>query len=94
MTVQWRADRQGAKRHSVKALSSDTEQMLIQRMFSKATFDLPNAILVDENYQPLGGRTLEQIGFASGQLLIMQFRKVSSYDNSDPRFTSSNLRLM
>ena len=35
VTVLWRADREQAKRHGVKALSTDTEGTLIDRMFQE-----------------------------------------------------------
>jgi len=48
LTVLWREDKGGAKRHGIKALTTDTEQKLLQRMFDKKAFDIQNAILVDE----------------------------------------------
>ena len=88
MTVLWRADREQAKRHGCKALSTDDEGTLIDRMFQKAAFDIQTAYLVDEDYQPLQGRRLRDIGFRSGGILIMKFK-----GHLDRRDTDSHLSL-
>jgi len=74
LTVRWRADRHDAKQHTIKACVMDDEDTLLLRMLQKASFNIRNAILVDENYRPLCGMTLGDINFKTGQLLIMQFR--------------------
>ena len=86
MTVRWRADRHDAKQHTVKASPLDNEDDLLKRMLQKVSFNIRNAILVDENYTPLCGKTLGEIGFKSGQLLIMQFRHLDLV--ADPRLAA------
>ena len=78
LSVSWIADRNGKQQlHTIQAFLSDDESTVLQRMYSKVTFDLNSAYLVakvDNRAQPLHGRSLGEVGFRDGDILQMRFR--------------------